>query len=396
MGPIFVLFLAELGLDKAQIGLLLSFFPLAGIVAPFVAPLVARIGYKRTFVTLWGARKVVAAGLLLTPFVASRYGPDATLRFVAGDMAVFALCRAVAETGMYPWMREFVPDRVRGRFAAMDGIFGTLFGFLAVSLAGVLIARMPGLGGYMVLIAVAVVFGFMAVFAAVFIPGGAPLRDEAVRGLDRRATAAALTDGPFMRFLAGLGLMTLAVVPLNAFLPLLARERIGLAQSQVIFLQSAVLVGGLLSSYLWGWAADRSGSKRVMLAGVLAAALLPALWLAVPQRVPWSYALALGAAFVTGASLPAWTVGSSRFLFMDVVPPSRTPQYMAVFYAWAGVTGAAGAIFSGRILEQVQHLPALAAFPGLDAYGLLFSASILSALGSLAVLRRAPIARNVL
>ena len=60
MGPIFVLFLVELGLDKAQIGLLLAFFPLAGIVAPLVAPVVARIGYKRTFVILWGARKIVA------------------------------------------------------------------------------------------------------------------------------------------------------------------------------------------------------------------------------------------------------------------------------------------------------------------------------------------------
>jgi hypothetical protein len=101
-----------------------------------------------------------------------------------------------------------------------------------------------------------------------------------------------------------------------------------------------------------------------------------------------SFALALVAAFVTGASLPAWSIGSSRFLFMDVVPPPRTPQYMAIFYAWAGATGATGAILSGRVLEEVQHLPALAAVPGVDAYALLFVASIVSALCSLIVLRR--------
>ena len=56
-GPVFILFLTELGLDKAQIGLLLALFPLAGIVALFAASPVARIGYKRTFVVLWGARK---------------------------------------------------------------------------------------------------------------------------------------------------------------------------------------------------------------------------------------------------------------------------------------------------------------------------------------------------
>ena len=115
-GTVFILFLTELGLDKAQIGFLLALFPLAGIIAPFAASSVARLGYKRTFVVLWGARKAVTACLLLTPWVASRYGPDATLRFVALVLTAFALCRAIAETGMYPWMREFVPDSVRWPF----------------------------------------------------------------------------------------------------------------------------------------------------------------------------------------------------------------------------------------------------------------------------------------
>lgn len=392
MGPIFVLFLVELGLDKAQIGLLLAFFPLAGIVAPLVAPVVARIGYKRTFVILWGARKIVAAGLLLTPTIAARFGPDATLRFVAADMAAFALCRAVAETGMYPWMREFVPDRVRGRFAAADNILGTLFGFLAVSLAGYVIGRSTGLTGYMSLIAVGVVFGLMAVVAATFIPGGAPQRDGRSRKPDLRATRATLRDGHFVRFLAGLGLMTLAIVPLNSFLALFARERLGLPQANVILLQSAVLMGGLLSSYLWGWAADRSGSKPVMLAGMISAAALPLLWLMTPGRSPWTFPVALGVAFVTGACQPAWSVGSSRFLFMDVVPQGGTAHYMAAFYAWVGIAGAAGAILAGRILQSLQAVLGPAAAGGLDGYVVLFVASAVMALCGLAVMRqiRAP------
>src|SRR5512139_987640 len=76
-GPVFVLFLTELGLDKAQIGTLLALFPLAGIVALFAAAPVARIGYKRTFVVLWGARKAVTACLLFTPWISSQYGPEA-------------------------------------------------------------------------------------------------------------------------------------------------------------------------------------------------------------------------------------------------------------------------------------------------------------------------------
>ncbi len=388
-GPVFVLFLTELGLDKAQIGLLLAFFPLAGIVAPLVAPLVARVGYKRTFVVLWAMRKLVTAGLLLTPYIATRYGIGGTLRFVAADMAAFALCRAIAETGMYPWMREFVPDRVRGRFAAMDNILSTSFGFLAISFAGYVIGRSAGLSGYMLLILVGVIFGFFAVAAIAFVPGGAPKRGGGSARPDLRATRATLRDPHFVRFLAGLGLMTLAVVPLNSFLALFARERLGLAQANVIFLQGSVLAGGLLSSYLWGWAADRSGSKPVMLGGIVSAAVLPLLWLATPAHSVWTFPAALGVAFLMGAGQPAWSVGYSRFLFMDVVPAGSTPQYMAAFYAWMGITGATGAILAGRLLQSVQNLTSDAEAAGQNAYSLLFVTSAACALASLAVLAQA-------
>jgi MFS family permease len=361
---------------------------LAGIVAPLVAPLAARLGYKRVFVTLWTTRKLVVAGLLLTPMIAARYGAAGILRFVAADMAAFALCRAIAETGMYPWMREFVPDQVRGRFVAMDILLSTLFGFLAVSFAGYVIGRSAGLGGYMVLIAVGVLFGLAAAAAILLVPGGAPQHTAGSIRPDLRVTGATLHDRDFVRFLSGLGLMTLAIVPLNSFLTLFTRERLSLAQANVIFLQGAILVGGLLSSYLWGWAADRSGGKRVMLAGAIASVALPLLWLATPGGSAWTFPVALGVAFITGVCQPAWSIGSSRFLFMDVVPAGETAQYMAAFYAWAGITGATGAILGGRILQSVSNTLSQTGRGG-DAYAILFVASAVMALAGLAVLRRA-------
>ena len=58
-GSVFVLFLDTLGMDKAQIGLLLSLLPFASVIAPLAAPGVARYGYKRAFLTAFGVRKVV-------------------------------------------------------------------------------------------------------------------------------------------------------------------------------------------------------------------------------------------------------------------------------------------------------------------------------------------------
>ena len=66
-GSIFVLFLNELELNKGQIGFLLSLLPFTGLISILIAPAVARFGYKRTYVTAWTARTVVASFLLPTP-----------------------------------------------------------------------------------------------------------------------------------------------------------------------------------------------------------------------------------------------------------------------------------------------------------------------------------------
>ncbi|MCB0029342.1 MAG: hypothetical protein KDE28_15610, partial [Anaerolineales bacterium] len=75
-GSAFVLFLNELQLNNAQIGLLLSFFPFFGLIAIFIAPRVARYGYKRTFLTFFGTRKIITALLLFTPMLAQWGGPQ--------------------------------------------------------------------------------------------------------------------------------------------------------------------------------------------------------------------------------------------------------------------------------------------------------------------------------
>ena len=73
-GSVFPLFLAELGLSKGQMGFLFSLMPFLGLIAPFIAPWTAQFGYKRTYLTFFGIRKLFTVFLLLTPWVQSSYG----------------------------------------------------------------------------------------------------------------------------------------------------------------------------------------------------------------------------------------------------------------------------------------------------------------------------------
>ena len=387
LGWVFVLFLSELGLSKTQIGFLLSIFPLSGVLAPFIGPSAARFGYKRTFLTFFTLRKIVAGFLLFIPLVMSRFGPGMSLIFVFGVVTVFAVCRAIGETALYPWIQEYVPNSVRGKYSAADNISSTLAGFVAIAIAGYIVGRSTDPDRFMILFAGGVVAGLISVWAASHIPGGGPGRSLPQTGLGESVSIVG-KDANFRRYLTGVGLMTLSSVPLVSFLPLFMKEEVGLIAGHVIFLQAGNLLGTLLSSFIWGWAADRYGSKPVMLAGAALTIILPVCWLLLPQRTDLSLPIALAIAFLQGVANIGWLIGSTRMLFVNVVPPKQSARYMAVYYAWIGVTGGISQLVAGRILDYSGDAKLRIFFVQLDPYTVLFGACILlPAVGFLALRR---------
>lgn len=356
-GSVFVLFLDELGLSTSQIGFVLSLLPFAGLLALVVAPAVARFGYKRTYITFFTIRHLVTALLLLTPWVVANYGSQAALIFVTAIVGLFAVLRAIGVTASFPWTQEYVPNSVRGKYTATNNLASTLAGFLAVSLASAVLARSTGLMGYDVIIAVGVVFGMIAVLFAAFIPGGAPQKPAALKSdasAPRRDLRAGLHDRELMRYLVGVGLMLVATVPLASFLPLFMQEEVGLSSANVVGLQNAVLVGALLSSFLWGWAADRYGSKPVALSGVALRALLPVGWLLLPRHSPLSLPVATAIALAQGVADVGWNVGSARLLYNSVVPPEKKNDYLALYFAWIGIVGGLSQVLGGRLVDATR------------------------------------------
>jgi hypothetical protein len=141
-GPAFILFLNELHLSNTQIGLLLSFMPFTGLVALVIAPAVARFGYKRTYVTFFTIRKFITLGLLLVPVILVEFGPGVVLVYVFLIFGGFALCRAIAETGYYPWAQEFIPNTMRGRYAAVNDIASRLTGIASIAVASYILTAL--------------------------------------------------------------------------------------------------------------------------------------------------------------------------------------------------------------------------------------------------------------
>ena len=375
-GTVFILFLNELGLSKTRIGFLLSLFPFCGLISLFIAPMVARVGFKRIFLIFWGLRKFVISFLLLTPWILSRFGVHTTSLYLAGILLIFAICRAIAETSFYPWFQEIIPDSIRGKFSAINNISVTLVSCLTVTVASYVIGRSVGLSRFMILIAIGVVFGLISVWCAFFIPGGAPICNSSAKGTHFKQMINVLQDRNFLHYLGGIGVVSLVLSGVLFFIPLFMKDVVGLSSSNVVLLQVGTLLGGILSGYLWGWAADRYGSKPVMLSGLYIMLLLPICWLLMPRHSIWSNPVAMSIAFLSGLASIGWLIGSNRLLYVSVVPPKKKTEYMAIYYAWIGLVGGCGLLLGGRFLDYSKRISGKFFIFTLDPYTPIFLVSL--------------------
>lgn len=393
-GSVFLLYLQSLGLPKAQIGIVLSLFPFCGVLAPLVAPRLARWGLKRVCLIAYTGRHAVIGLLLLLPYVLAAYGRVPALVFVAGVILAFALLRAVAETAGYPWTQEYVPNRVRGRYGAVLTVAGTLAGIGALSIAGYVIGHGSGLGRFLWLQGAGCLAGLIGTSFLLRVPGGAPAPGPWESSAHWDEMREALRDRNFLRFLHGMAGYGLGAGMLAAFMPLLLVEKVGIAQGTVVWLDNAALLGGVLISLPCGWLADRFGSRTVLMPGLTLSLLLTGFWCAV-LALSKSSMLGLPAlaalGFLGGMAGNAVGLGAGRLLLTGVVPPEKSVAYMAVFYAWVGLTGGLAPLLAGGILSAAMRITGAGARPLADGYTLLFLCSLLpAALGWVCFVRTRP------
>lgn len=351
-GSAFVLFLDALNFSKSQVGLLLSLLQFSSLIALFVAPWVARAGYKRAYIGAFGMRTLVTAGLLLIPWIIT-FGSPTTFVFVTAVVALFAVLRSIGITAFYPWAQEFVPNAIRGRFSASNNLITSLVGFIAVTIAGAILNQTSGLDGYLILFGAAVLFGMMALWTASHRPGGAPAPQDDPAASASRHLKDAIRDRDFIRYLAGAGLMTFAIVPLTSFVPLYLQEQVGISVGGVVYVQTGILMGALLSTTFWGWAADRYGSRPIMLGGTVIWALLPICWILMPRNGIMGFYAALAIAFAQGSANMGWVIGGQRLLYNRIVPPAKKTGYLALYTTWTGMTGGLS-LLAGGLLVQIS------------------------------------------
>jgi MFS family permease len=375
-GSIFILFLDDLGLPKDQIGLMLSFFPFAGLLALGTGAWIARFGRKRMYMLGYGIRKPIMATLLFLPWMLAHLGYPVAVAYVYVVVLSVATLRALAETAYFPWLQEFVPNAVRGKYSALNTILVTLTSLVALWIGSQVIGRGTGIQRYMLLISLGSAIGLFAVSLMAFVPGGKPIYSDTPTRPPIAHLGQTLRDRNFVYFLAGLGCYSAGAYMLSSFLPLFLKDALGLAPGMVVSLDMMVNIGSVAGSLLAGVLADRLGSRPVMMPGLVLSVIIPAGWLCLGAEMPHIVWLCGALYFGYGAFSSIASIGAIRLLFNSVIPVEKNTEYTAFYYAWAGFTGGLMPLMAGKLLHALGDWHVNLGAWGMGAFQLLFLLSL--------------------
>ncbi|HZA40565.1 MAG TPA: MFS transporter [Actinomycetota bacterium] len=276
----------EFGISRSQLGLLTTAaFVIGGIISPSAGGLVDRIGGRRVFVASMVLMAIAIAGMAAAPsYIWMLFG---------AALAGFTLASCNPTTNKLIAAHTAVGER-----GVIMGVkqAGVQFGAFAV---GFTIPTAAESWGWRPAMAMTIVLP-LACAAAVLVLVPHDRREE----LDLRPKTEARGITPLVAWLATYAfLMGGGVAIVGAYLPLFAREEVGLSVGAAGMLAGVIGLIGIVSRIAWGWGTERLGDYPLALGilgvGAVVASLATLLSPSTGAWMIWSAAVLFGLTAIT-------------------------------------------------------------------------------------------------
>lgn len=371
--PLLPLFAQSLGAGPAAVGVLVGASTLTGIFVKLPAGALSDVV---------GRRPLLLGGALVFALVPLVYLKVTTLagllvvRFLHGHAT--AIFGPVASATVSDW----APPHRRGRWLGAYATAQAVGQAAAPVMAGYLLAR----GGFDAAFAVAGTIGLAVPALVVWAPPGPTSNGHAAGrrwASFRDGVRAAIADRRVIVASAAHAVQFALNGALAAFLPLYAKDRLGLTTPQLGWLFAAQTLTVVATRPLAGALSDRSGHRGAIVLG-----------LAVSALSVWAMALAdhgttLTACAVVHALGLATTATAASAYITELTPPARYGAAHGVFGTIYDIGDALGPIGAGLLVATVGYTAMfrLAAVLGI-------AAAVAFALASSGVTRRSPCAAS--
>lgn len=354
LGSPMVLFAEFLGASSDHIGLLYSavfFFLPVQILSTTLLPL---LGYKRQLMLAWGARSLfIFAHLFIALSISGE--PEAWMLpvFIFSTLA-FCFIRSIGATAVLPWLYDILPDRIRGRYFALDSLVIGCAGVLTLLFSSAVFALLS------VRLAFALLF-FITICAAglsLYFVKALPQSDRKpavipLRKLAQRTPQLCFRPSHFRRFLK---LQTLYAVAGYAFVPFTTfylKSSLGYSQSYILGLTALQFIGMTCAAWLIKNWVDQLGPKPFFVISNIVTIGYQIFWIGLLQYPQQFEPLLPLVYFAVGVAMANYLTATNKYI-PQICRKKEMALSVTLLSAFVGLLGGLASTTWGYFLKNPQ------------------------------------------
>ncbi|MBN1865660.1 MFS transporter [Candidatus Sumerlaeota bacterium] len=356
-GAFLVAFALLLGASNRTIGLIAAIGPLSQIMQIPAIYLVEKVGQRK----LVGTVSLFFARVLWIPIILLPWCFPDRLKipvFLVSYLIYFSLI-AIYGCSFNSWMRDLIPDEIRGRFfskrLAIAIAIGSAIG-LGAAVGVDLYAKHfeNAIPVYSLLFTAGIAFGFTGVYflARTPEPRMQPADGQGVLNVLRRPFA----DANFRRLLLFLAWWNFAVNLAAPFFTVYMLRRIGLSMTFVLALVVLSQVANVVFLRIWGGLSDRLSNKSVLAVSGPQFLICILIWpfTTLPERYALTIPLLVAIHVLAGISTAGVILCSSN-IAVKLAPRGAATSYLAVNALVSGLAACVAPVLAGSLADVFSH-----------------------------------------
>jgi MFS family permease len=346
-----ILYFKKLGASATVLGIVLALPALLNILQIPAARFVEAMGYRAFVLYGWTVRAafvLAMAGVALLPEKINSLTRIALLLLL---LFAYNASRGISLCGFLPWVTQWIPEGVRGRYVSRDQMSSALATLGAMILALFYLLRPEAKYAYGLLFFASFVTAIISLWFLLRIPD-VPVPPSS-KTTERVPYKEMLLHPPFFKLLVYNAVFLVAQAGAGVFwIPLL---RDSFAATDSLILGMMVLSSAVSAACLWafGHLVDRVGSRPFLGLATLVFVLHLSCWCSVAARVlSFNLGTIFLIQFTAAISISLFNLANTR-LVMATVPAMGRSHFFALYTVVTSLVSGVFPIFWGMLLDAL-------------------------------------------
>jgi hypothetical protein len=330
-----LLYFKHLAASATVLGIVAALPPLLNILQIPAARFVEPVGYRAFVLRGWSVRALFIVGMAVVAVLPGKIDDATKIALMLMLLFAFNTSRGISVCGFLPWITQWIPETVRGRYIARDQMCSALAMVGTLMLAAAYLRREPSGGSFGVVFLASFVAAGISLLFLRRIPDVPPPQDRRGGRVPWKEMA---FYPPFLRLLVYNVIILAALAGGGVFWVPCLRDQFQMTDAQILVVGAITPVVAAASLLGLGKLVDRTGSRPVLALANLTLVAHFCCWAALgarlmPLRV-WSILLIQ---MTAGIGLAALNLANQR-LAMSIVPAMGRSHFFALFSVTQGLT----------------------------------------------------------